>query len=222
MTDTPRAAAPPRKASAKTNGGVSRRNFLAASASTSAAAFGEFAFAARAEAQAAAAAEGMTTVPVSLSINGTGYDLMLDARATVLDLLREELNLTGTKVGCNHGQCGACTVLMNGVRVNSCLTLAATAQGAEITTVEGLAGPDGTLHPMQQAFVDRDGFQCGYCTPGQIVSAIGCVKEGHAETEGEVREYMSGNLCRCGAYKGITEAVLQARDATRQSTVGEA
>ena len=221
MSDTSRAAPHP-AVPGKGRGGVSRRNFLAASASTSVTALGELAFAARAEAQAAAGAEGMTTVPVSLSINGTGYDLMLDARTTVLDLLREELDLTGTKVGCNHGQCGACTVLVNGVRVNSCLTLAATAQGAEVTTIEGLAGPDGTLHPMQQAFVDRDGFQCGYCTPGQIVSAIGCVKEGHAGTEAELREYMSGNLCRCGAYKGIAEAVMQARDATRQSTVGDA
>lgn len=204
-------------------GGVTRRNFLAAGATTGAASLGQLALGAgEAAAQDAAAADpGAFEVETDLTINGVSYRRRVDVRTTLLDLLREDLNLTGTKVGCNHGQCGACTVLMDGRRINSCLTLAASASGAEITTIEGLAGPDGALHPMQQAFVDRDGFQCGYCTPGQIVSAVGCVKEGHVGTEAEVREYMSGNLCRCGAYKGITEAVMQAAEATARSTVGD-
>ncbi|MGE4049016.1 MAG: (2Fe-2S)-binding protein [Acetobacteraceae bacterium] len=139
---------------------------------------------------------------------------MLDPRTTVLDLLREDLDLTGTKIGCNHGQCGACTVLLDGVRVNSCFLLAAAANGKSIITIEGLARPNGDLHPMQAAFIKEDGFQCGYCTPGQILSAIGCVKEGHASSDAEISEYMSGNLCRCGAYEGIVDAVKQARDET--------
>nr|WP_245759350.1 (2Fe-2S)-binding protein [Tranquillimonas alkanivorans] len=152
---------------------------------------------------------------VTLTINGREQAFSLDARTTLLDLLREEQDLTGTKVGCNHGQCGACTVLLDGTRINSCLTLAAMADGSEVTTIEGLGTPD-ELHPMQQAFIENDGFQCGYCTPGQIMSAVGLVAEGHAGDEAEIREYMSGNLCRCGAYKGIVEAIRQARDETRE------
>jgi xanthine dehydrogenase YagT iron-sulfur-binding subunit len=127
----------------------------------------------------------------------------------VLDALREHLSLTGSKKGCDHGQCGACTVLMDGRRVLSCLTLALTAQGKEITTIEGL-GNGVALHPMQQAFIDHDAFQCGYCTPGQIMSAIACVKEGHANSDEDIREYMSGNICRCAAYPNIVAAVKQA------------
>jgi xanthine dehydrogenase YagT iron-sulfur-binding subunit len=148
---------------------------------------------------------------VSMSINGQRYDLALDVRTTLLDALREHVGLTGSKKGCDHGQCGACTVLIDGRRILSCLTLAASAEGREITTVEGLAKPDGKLHPMQQAFVDHDAFQCGYCTPGQIMSAVACVKEGHATSDAEIREYMSGNLCRCAAYPNIVDAINQAK-----------
>ena len=137
--------------------------------------------------------------------------LGLDVRTTLLDALREHIGLTGSKKGCDHGQCGACTVHIDGVRVLSCLTLAIAAQGHQVSTVEGLALADGPLHPMQQAFVDNDAFQCGYCTPGQIMSAIGCVKEGHAGNDDAIREYMSGNLCRCAAYPNIVSAVAQAK-----------
>ncbi len=145
---------------------------------------------------------------VTLMINGQKRTLNLDTRVTLLDALREKLLLPGTKKGCNHGQCGACTVLMDGRRVNSCLTLAAMCQGAEITTVEGLANGE-KLHPMQEAFIKHDAFQCGYCTPGQICSAVGLVKEGHAKTDAEIRESMSGNICRCGAYQNILNAIKE-------------
>ena len=148
---------------------------------------------------------------VVLRVNGREHRLRLDLRASLLEALREDLHLTGTKVGCDHGQCGACTVLVDGRRVLACLTLAVMAQDGEITTIEGLAGPDGALHPMQQAFVDHDAFQCGYCTPGQIMSAVACVHEGHAGSEADIREYMSGNLCRCAAYPNIVAAVVDAR-----------
>jgi xanthine dehydrogenase YagT iron-sulfur-binding subunit len=156
-------------------------------------------------------AGGATTpegVAVSLTINGARHALTLDPRTTLLDLLREHLDLTGTKKGCDQGQCGACTVLIDGRRVNSCLTLAVMYDGAEITTIEGLAG-SGTLHPLQQAFIDHDAFQCGYCTSGQICSAAGLIAEGHAKTADDIRELMSGNICRCGAYTNIVLAIQQ-------------
>ena len=148
-------------------------------------------------------------VEVTLRVNGQDKRLSLDPRTTVLDALREHLKLTGSKKGCDHGQCGACTVLIGERRVVSCLTLALAAEGQEITTIEGLATGD-QLHPMQQAFIDNDAFQCGYCTPGQIMSAVACVKEGHASSDADIREYMSGNICRCAAYPNIVAAVKQA------------
>jgi xanthine dehydrogenase YagT iron-sulfur-binding subunit len=150
-------------------------------------------------------------VGISLQVNGQRHRLNLDVRTTLLDALREHAGLTGSKKGCDHGQCGACTVLVDGRRVLSCLTLAVAAEGRAVTTIEGLVGPDGTLHPMQQAFIDHDAFQCGYCTPGQIMSAVACVHEGHAGSDVQIREYMSGNLCRCGAYPNIVAAVNQAK-----------
>jgi xanthine dehydrogenase YagT iron-sulfur-binding subunit len=149
---------------------------------------------------------------MSLVVNGVEHELDVDPRTTLLDLLREQLGLTGAKKGCDHGQCGACTVLLDGRRVNSCLILAITQPGAEVTTVEGL-GSDDVLHPVQQGFLDHDGFQCGYCTPGQICSAVGMLNEADdaAElTDAEIRERMSGNLCRCGAYPNIVAAIRQA------------
>lgn len=156
-------------------------------------------------------------VPLNLSINGQDRRLALDVRTSLLDALREHVGLTGTKKGCDHGQCGACTVLMDGKRVLSCLTFAAMAQGHEITTIEGLAGADGSLHPMQQAFIDHDAFQCGYCTPGQIMSAVACVNEGHAGSDDEIREYMSGNLCRCACYPNIVDAINDARQKMKET-----
>ncbi len=152
------------------------------------------------------------TIPVTLMVNGHQHALQLDPRTTLLDALREHLGLTGTKVGCNHGTCGACTVHVDGRRQLACLILAAAASGRSLTTIEGLAEADGTLHPMQAAFVAHDALQCGYCTPGQIMSAVACVTEGHTGSDDEIREYMSGNLCRCGAYPNIVAAV---RDVAR-------
>jgi xanthine dehydrogenase YagT iron-sulfur-binding subunit len=145
---------------------------------------------------------------VELSVNGRRHRLQVEPRTTLLDALREDLGLTGTKKGCDHGQCGACTVLLGGRRVLACLTLAVMAAGHEVETIEGLAGEG--LHPMQRAFLEHDAFQCGYCTPGQIMSAVGLVREGHAGSELEIREFLSGNLCRCGAYPNIVAAVHQA------------
>jgi xanthine dehydrogenase YagT iron-sulfur-binding subunit len=164
---------------------------------------------------------GAATAPnasqdITLHVNQKSHTLNVDPRTTLLDVLREHLDLTGSKKGCDHGQCGACTVLVEGRRILSCLTLAASVRG-QVTTIEGLAAPDGTLHPMQQAFLDQDAFQCGYCTPGQILSAIACVHEGHIGTEDEIREYMSGNLCRCAAYPNIVAAIRQAAPKTEKS-----
>lgn len=159
-------------------------------------------------AQAAPTPAAPAAVPVTLNVNGKSHALALDPRTTLLDALREHLNLTGSKKGCDHGQCGACTVLVEGRRVLSCLTLAAAVRGP-VTTIEGLAR-NGSLHPMQQAFIDHDAFQCGYCTPGQIMSAVACVREGHVRSDDEIREYMSGNLCRCAAYPNILAAIKDA------------
>ncbi len=153
------------------------------------------------------------SVAATFSINGSAYSLTFDPRTTLLDLLRERLDLTGTKKGCDQGQCGACTVLLDGRRVLSCLVLAVMCDGARATTIEGLA-VDGALHPLQQAFIDHDAFQCGYCTPGQICSAVGLMAEGRAKTEDEIRELMSGNICRCGAYTNIVAAIQQAMERT--------
>ena len=159
----------------------------------------------------AGASAGATSL--QLKINGKDYKLELDPRTTLLDALREHLHLTGSKKGCDHGQCGACTVLVNGRRINSCLSLAVTHEGDEITTIEGLATGD-ELHPVQAAFLEHDGFQCGYCTPGQICSAVACISEGHTKSDAEIREWMSGNLCRCGAYPNIVAAVKEAQSKT--------
>jgi len=155
---------------------------------------------------------------IRLTVNGERRDVALDdPRVTLLDLLRERLHLTGTKKGCDRGQCGACTVLVDGRRINSCLTLAASLDGAEVLTIEGVAHGD-TLHPVQAAFIAHDGFQCGFCTPGQIMSAIGLIREAQTGDDPErIREAMSGNLCRCGAYAGITEAVIDAQRATART-----
>jgi xanthine dehydrogenase YagT iron-sulfur-binding subunit len=156
-------------------------------------------------------------ISVNLIVNEKRYALTLDLRSSLLDVLRERLALTGTKKGCDHGQCGACTVHVDGRRVASCLTLAAQADGRQIRTLEGLASADGDLHPMQQAFVDHDAMQCGYCTPGQIMAAVACVNEGHATSPDQIREYMSGNLCRCGAYVGIVAAIQDAAPKMRRT-----
>ncbi|SCB12292.1 (2Fe-2S)-binding protein [Rhizobium multihospitium] len=152
------------------------------------------------------------TIHIALDINGQRHELDIEPRVTLLDALREHLSLTGTKKGCDQGQCGACTCHVDGQRVLSCLTLAAQAEGREITTIEGLTGEAGDLHPVQAAFIEHDAFQCGYCTPGQIMSAVACIREGHAGSDAEIREYMSGNLCRCGAYNSIVAAVRQAAE----------
>ncbi len=157
---------------------------------------------------AQAAAEPAPTSRVALTVNGTRRTVTVDNRTSLLDLLREHFGLTGSKKGCNAGACGACTVLVDGQRVNSCLTLTVRLEGAEVTTIEGLADGD-ELHPLQQAFIEQDAFQCGYCTPGQIMSGVGCIKEGHTGSPEEIRESMSGNICRCGCYVKIVRAVEQ-------------
>ncbi|MBO0939119.1 (2Fe-2S)-binding protein [Fibrella sp. HMF5335] len=152
---------------------------------------------------------GVEPGSVTLTVNGQAKTIQIAPWTTLLDALREYMNLTGTKKGCDHGQCGACTVLVDGKRINACLTLAVMHDDHAITTIEGLASPDGGLHPVQQAFIDHDAFQCGYCTPGQICSAVGMLHEGHAKNKADVREGMSGNICRCGAYPHIVDAVLE-------------
>jgi len=149
-------------------------------------------------------------VPLSIEVNGTRHQLSIEPRVSLLDLLREQLALTGTKKGCDHGQCGACTVHVDGKRVLSCLSLAVMQDGKKVTTIEGLAAGN-KLHPMQEAFIKHDGFQCGYCTPGQIMSSIACIREGHAGSDDEIHEYMSGNICRCGAYANIVKAVADVK-----------
>jgi xanthine dehydrogenase YagT iron-sulfur-binding subunit len=152
------------------------------------------------------------SLTLKLAVNGASHELTVEPRVTLLDALREHLGLTGSKKGCDQGQCGACTVHVDGERVLACLTLAAQAEGRAVTTIEGLT-PDGAdLHPVQAAFLAQDAFQCGYCTPGQIMSAVACIKEGHAGSDAEIREYMSGNLCRCGAYPHIVAAVREAKE----------
>ena len=152
-------------------------------------------------------ADAIQTDSITLAINGRPHTVTVTPWTTLLDLLREHLGLSGTKKGCDHGQCGSCTVLLDGQRVNACLKLAIMQDGRSVTTVEGLAGPDGALHPLQQAFIDHDAFQCGYCTPGQICSGVGLLEEGRARTRDEIKEQMSGNLCRCGAYPNIVDAI---------------
>ena len=188
---------------------LSRRTFFAASTVT-----GTAVVAGQSSSDSAAAAgEQAIGSQVSLVVNGSRRTVRIDNRTSLLDLLREHLGLTGTKKGCDAGACGACTVLVDGRRVNACLTLAVRVADADVTTIEGLApDEDDPLHPLQQAFVDQDAFQCGYCTPGQIMSGIGCVREGHAGTPEEIREWMSGNVCRCGCYVKIVRAVQQAAD----------
>lgn len=162
---------------------------------------------------------GITACSISLQLNGQRREVEVYPWTTLLDLLREQLHLTDTKKGCDHGQCGACTVLLNGKRINSCLTLAVMHDGAELTTIEGLAQGE-ELHPMQAAFVKHDAFQCGYCTPGQICSAVGMIAEGRAETRDDLREQMSGNVCRCGAYPNIVAAIEDATADTRERLAG--
>ncbi|PSR52706.1 2Fe-2S ferredoxin [Adhaeribacter arboris] len=156
------------------------------------------------------AASYLEKMPLDLEINGKAQQLSVEPRTTLLDLLREQLGQTGTKKGCDHGQCGACTVHVDGKRVLSCLSLAVMQDGKKVTTIEGLANGD-QLHPMQEAFIKHDGFQCGYCTPGQIMSGIACIREAHANSEEEIREYMSGNICRCGAYPNIVKAIVDVK-----------
>jgi xanthine dehydrogenase YagT iron-sulfur-binding subunit len=156
-------------------------------------------------------ADAIENVSFTIEVNGVSHQMKIDPRVTLLDLLRERLNLTGTKKGCDYGQCGACTVHVNGQRVNACLTLAVMNDGNKVTTIEGLAN-GAKLHPMQAAFIKHDGFQCGYCTSGQIMSSVACIREGHADNEDEIREFMSGNICRCGAYPNIVAAIKEVKD----------
>jgi xanthine dehydrogenase YagT iron-sulfur-binding subunit len=183
-----------------------RRKFLKQVAGTSAAIAIGPRLALFAQTAPGASPAAATTMPLKLKINGKDVSLNVDTRTTLLDLLRENLQLTGSKKGCDHGQCGACTVLVNGRRINSCLSLAVVHEGDSVTTIEGLAKGE-ELHPVQAAFVEHDGFQCGYCTPGQICSAVACISEGHVRNDDEIREWMSGNLCRCGAYPNIVDAI---------------
>jgi xanthine dehydrogenase YagT iron-sulfur-binding subunit len=161
----------------------------------------------------------MTEMSLAITINGVAHAITVDARTSLLDLLRERLRLTGAKKGCNHGACGACTVLVDGRRVLSCLTLAVTCEAAEVTTIEGLAR-DETLHPLQAAFIEQDAFQCGYCTSGQILSGVACVAEGHTGSPDEIREWMSGNICRCGAYPGIIAAIASVAESGAAGDAG--
>ena len=203
-------------ASAQPNGRVTRRSFLSQLGAAGVAATAAPLIATQAHAAPATAPQASTpsveavenAIPVTLRVNGKTHPLNLDPRTTLLDALRETITLTGTKKGCDHGQCGACTVHVNGRRINSCLTLAAMHEGDDITTIEGLGSPD-NLHAMQAAFVEHDGYQCGYCTSGQIMSAVALLKEPCGPTDADVKELMSGNICRCGAYPNIVAAIQQ-------------
>ena len=202
-------------ARASTRAGVSRRSLLTSTASAAALvptiALGQ---GRPPVASSPQSVDPRVAAMFDLTVNNQVRQLTVDPRTTLLDALREHLGLTGAKKGCDHGQCGACTVMINNKRVLSCLTLAVAVRGP-VTTIEGLADAGGNLHPMQQAFIDQDAFQCGYCTPGQIISAIGCINEGHTGTDAEIREHMSGNLCRCAAYPHIVAAIKQAKNDMR-------
>ncbi|MDF2271889.1 (2Fe-2S)-binding protein [Streptomyces coacervatus] len=206
-TELPNSPPPP----AEPSQAPSRRTFIAASTAVGGAVAAGALVAGPAPlgAQDAVAADGPPNGEVSLTVNGKRHTLTIDNRTSLLDLVREHLGLTGSKKGCNAGACGACTVLVDGRRVNSCLTLAVRLNGAEVTTIEGLARGD-RLHPLQEAFVEQDAFQCGFCTPGQIMSGVACIDEGHTRSADEIREWMSGNICRCGCYVKIVRAVEQA------------
>ncbi|WP_286258981.1 (2Fe-2S)-binding protein [Streptomyces graminofaciens] len=207
-TELPESAVPPPVESDDSASPPTRRTFIATGAAVGGAvvAGGVIGGTVFAGAEEASAAETSPSSRVSLTVNGTRRTVTVDNRTSLLDLLREHFELTGSKKGCNAGACGACTVLVDGQRVNSCLTLAVRLEGAEVTTIEGLAKGD-KLHPLQQAFIDEDAFQCGYCTPGQILSGVGCIQEGHTDSPEEIREWMSGNICRCGCYVKIVRAV---------------
>jgi xanthine dehydrogenase YagT iron-sulfur-binding subunit len=195
-----------------TPGGDTRRDFLKKSSLMTAIALTPSVAVKAAENQVDESfAELFEKIPLKLSVNNKAYATKIEPRVTLLDFLREELHLTGTKKGCDHGQCGACTVHVDGVRVNSCLSLAVMNEGKKITTIEGLSN-GAELHPMQQAFIKHDGFQCGYCTPGQIMSAVACIREGHANSRAEISEFMSGNICRCGAYPNIVDAIIEVKE----------
>ncbi|MGW2650310.1 (2Fe-2S)-binding protein [Streptomyces sp. NPDC001393] len=204
-TDLPESVPPP-TGSSESPSEPSRRTFIATSAAVGGVVVAGGAFIAAPD--EAAAEQAAPSSRVSLTVNGVRRTVTVDNRTSLLDLLREHFGLTGSKKGCNAGACGACTVLVDGHRVNACLTLAVRLEGAEVTTIEGLADGD-SLHPLQQAFIDQDAFQCGYCTPGQIMSGVGCIQEGHTGSPEEIREWMSGNICRCGCYVKIVRAVEQ-------------
>ncbi|WP_421110652.1 (2Fe-2S)-binding protein [Streptomyces sp. NEAU-S77] len=210
-TEVSEPAAPPPPGADESSSAPSRRTFIATSTAVGGVvvAGGVIGGMSLVGSEEAAAAGPAPSSHVSLTVNGTSRTVTVDNRTSLLDLLREHFGLTGSKKGCNAGACGACTVLVDGRRVNSCLTLAVRLEGAEVTTIEGLADGD-ELHVLQQAFIDEDAFQCGYCTPGQIVSGVGCIQEGHTGSPEEIREWMSGNICRCGCYVEIVRAVQQA------------
>ncbi|MGP3756856.1 2Fe-2S iron-sulfur cluster-binding protein [Streptomyces sp. IBSNAI001] len=208
-TEPSGAAGPPAATAESPAPGPSRRAFIATTSAVGGVIAAGGLAAGPLLGEAGAAAPQAPSSQVALTVNGRRYTVAIDNRTSLLDLLREHLELTGSKKGCNAGACGACTVLVDGQRVNSCLTLAVRLDGAEVTTVEGLSHGE-RLHPLQQAFIDEDAFQCGYCTPGQIMSGVGCITEGHTGSKDEIREWMSGNICRCGCYPKIVRAVEQA------------
>ncbi|MDH6221090.1 (2Fe-2S)-binding protein [Streptomyces pseudovenezuelae] len=207
-TELPESAVPPPTGAGESSPAPTRRTFIATSTAVGGAvvAGGVIGGTSFIGPEEATAADGPPSSRVSLTVNGTRRTVTADNRTSLLDLLREHFGLTGSKKGCNAGACGACTVLVDGHRVNACLTLAVRLEGTEVTTIEGLA-TRGELHPLQQAFIDEDAFQCGYCTPGQILSGVGCIQEGHTDSPEEIREWMSGNICRCGCYVKIVRAV---------------